>query len=366
MSLRKEFQENIAFAFGVSPADVVLEASSIQLSPSLPQNPVCGSFDLASLLDSATLISKTEHLALVERNGRKLVLEKLQRHSGAPVEHGVIDWPDESTFVFTGSFGQTASTPSLDVCPELLLAIAIWEPDATLSHGFDWASLLQTWGPVACTFDAQQAPSDRLAFCGYGGRTKQTWNPAFAQLRGSPAFRAQATAINEAREAFRSALRVTHEPDLAFIRLYRIFEIEFAIAIRSQIAAAPLSELIGILRSNQNSSELDTLRKVFDRSNVSFAHFSRNDWDTLFGAAHVPGREQYGSLSKWVSDPARPNFPPDPCRAYLVYYVRNALVHAKMQKGDVSLLPPFSSAKQQSLGRLFEDCLAIVRSLLFV
>jgi hypothetical protein len=366
MSLRKQFQENIAVTFGVNPADVVVGASSIQLSPLLPQNPVCGAFDLALMLDSATLIKKAEHSALVERNGRKLVLEKLQRHVGAPIEHGVIDWPDENTFVFTGSFGQTASTPNLDVCPELLLAIAIWDPDTILNHGFDWASLLQAWGPVACTFDAQQSPSDRLAFCGYGGRTKQTWSPAFAQLKGAPAFRAQTTAINEAREAFRSALRVTHEPDLAFIRLYRIFEIEFAIAIRTQIATAPLPELIGILRSNQNSTELDTLRKVFDRSNVPFAQFSRGDWDTLFGTAHVPRREQYSSLSKWVSDPKKPNFPPNHCRAHLVYYIRNALVHAKMQEGDVSLLPPFSSAKQQSIGRLFEDCLSVVRSLLFV
>lgn len=365
MSLRENFKNNIALAFGTNPSDIVLEASSVQLSPLLPQNSVCGNFDILSLFDSAKLITKNEHTALIESNGRQLVLERLQRHLGAPIEHGVIDWPDENAFVFTGTFGQTISSPNLDACPELLLAIAVWEPDTTLTHGFDWVSLLQAWGAVVCIFDTQQAPSDRLAYCGYGGRLDQTWAPLFVQLKGAPALRAQPTALTEARDAFRAALKVTHEPDLAFIRLYRIFEIEFATTVKAQIANAPLPELIGILRSNQSSTELETLRKVLDRSNTPFTHFSRSDWDILFGSTHTPSRDSYGGLTKWLADPAKPSTPPLPCRAYLIYYVRNALVHAKMQKGDVSLLPPFSSAQQQSLGRLFEDCLAIIKNILF-
>jgi len=364
MSARNDFCANLASVFGVTSADILIEPTGIQvgnhtLAPCLIDH------DLGDLLSNTKILAQDDATVDIEYAGSRYTLTRLQRHAGALVEHGVIHWPDQQTWVFTGSFGPLTTPPNLDICPPLLLAVAFWQPESVEMVGFDWASLLPLWGPISCSV-SPNVTRERLAIAGYSARMPSIWRQPFTQLSSSPLFRLAPSATQEARDAFVSALQASDGPDTAFVRLYKAFEIEFARATQQDIANAPIQKVLALLRNIQSTNELDTLRKVFERSTVSFTRFSRSDWDSLFGQGHRPRREGYHAIGKWLDDPsATTTYPPDKCRAPIVYYVRNALVHAKLQEGDAVLLPPFSAQASASLCRLYEDCVDTVRSLLF-
>jgi hypothetical protein len=363
MSVHDEFCSNLASVFGVASADIRIEPTGIQVGSHVVANCLIN-HDLGDLLANTKVLARNDAAADIEYQGNKLTLTRLRRHDGALVEYGVIHWPDQQTWVFAGNFGSLSTPPSLDICPPLLLAVALWQPEPVEMIGFDWASLLPLWGPLACSVNPD-ATRERLAIAGYSARVPSGWRQPFIQLSSSPLFRLSSSATQEARDAFVSALQASDGPDTAFIRLYRVFEVEFARTTQQDIAGAPIQKVLALLRNIQSTNELDTLRKVFDRSSVLFTRFSRSDWDSLFGQGHKPRREGYQAIGKWLDSPGA-TCPPEKCRALIVYYVRNALVHAKLQEGDAVLLPPFSTQASASLCRLYEDCVDVVRSLLFV
>lgn len=120
---------------------------------------------------------------------------------------------------------------------------------------------------------------------------------------------------------------------MAFLRLYRIFELEFAATLKSERAAAALPQVYEKLRTLHAVSEMDILRRTIKRSIVPALRFTRDDFKALFGA-DLPNREQYKKLSKWL-EAGTPL--PDDCRAQAIYCIRCALVHSKFSETERSL-----------------------------
>jgi hypothetical protein len=97
-----------------------------------------------------------------------------------------------------------------------------------------------------------------------------------------------------------------------------------------------------------------------------FTRFSLQDFDSIFSSGHVPQNSSaYTTLITWVSK-RKAHHPPDECRAQLLYYVRNALVHSKLGDRDPFLFGPYEGPRAEALVHLVSDMRDLIRDLIAV
>lgn len=267
-----------------------------------------------------------------------------------------MNWPEDDCYVFGGSFG--GSTPNLDGFQPLLLGLAVWFEPNTANN---LVEAIERVGPLAWSVD-RPPPFDRLALAGYFPH--EDWVMTVRPPEGAAASLPVTTRPNLPPEIFRIvryALQSTDGPDVLFLRLYRALEVLIAVSIQQEIAAAPIEKVTSLIRTMSGGAELNHITRIVDPLGSGIAEFSRSDWDALFGATFKPGRDSYSRVIKWLDSGQHPV--PDNARAQLVYFVRNALAHAKIQEGDPLLVPPFSPAQSLALERLSADLLMMVREL---
>lgn len=261
--------------------------------------------------------------------------------------------------VFTGSISGTSGNPDLTSFPEVLLAIAVLDK-IRCADSVSWASVLEGLGPFVVY--PGTPPLISLGECGLYVRRQNTfsftWNNSIPS-----ADRARKLEIpEEAESAYLAALQDSATGDVAILRLYRVLEILFAGIYKNEIANADLAKVIALIQFFQSTSELDTLRRLVDKSTFNFTRFTKTDFDILFSGHRPQGN--YIKIAKWLDDATITTLPSH-TRAHIIYYLRCALIHSKMTEKEPFLIGPFSQKQEEALKHLVEDMRDIIKDLLF-
>lgn len=308
----------------------------------------------------ASLIRCDANTALVVSAGKEFFVERLspRTNTSAP---GFYVSSTQRLAVFSGYFGQSTSEPDFTDFPEALFALCLLPTDERLAS-FSWSTLFEKLGPFA-VFEKGVRPSIALAASG------------FFRYQSAAQFIPNVFPIDVAieKEILPSIhepieLSAVHshfpglEPDVAFIRIYRTFELFWAQEFKDEISQAPIQHILQRVKGLQSSNELAILKKIFERRNFFLSHFNTTNFEDLFGNGHRAVRGDYSPLNKWLE--AVPSGPPDPkTSACLVYYIRCALVHAKLSDGDPFLLGPYSAKAADALMNICIDMLNLVQAL---
>lgn len=262
--------------------------------------------------------------------------------------------------VFTGSLDESIEELDLVDFPETMFALCLLEPSVEKLRIQNWAGIFESIGPFAiCRKDhnIETILADSGLFLFENNSFSYEWEnrvPASVNLYPSR--------VPEAEAAYLSALRNSASPDLAFIQLYRVFEILFAFGLKSKISESNIYDVLKTIRSFKNISELSMLSILLEQSLVQVLRFTISDFFELFGA-HKP-QGAYQRLNDWKISPVNTPLPTE-MRATLIYYIRCSLVHSKLGEDEPFLMGPFPPTKEQALARIVEDVRNIVKSLIY-
>lgn len=263
------------------------------------------------------------------------------------------------TVVFTGSFNNVCENLDLTCFPEILLAIAVLEK-TRCADSVSWMNILECLGPFVIF--QNDPPLLSLAECGLSFRRQNTFSFTWSNSLPTVVQTRKPGIPSEAETAYLAALHDSVTADIAFLRLYRVLEILFAGTYKDEIAKADLCKVISLIQNFQSMSELDTLKKLVEKSTSSFTHFTNTDFNNLF-AGHQPGGN-YTKITNWLSNTSN-TIPPDEIRALIIYYVRCSLVHSKLTGKEPFLIGPFSFNQEEALNHLVEDTRELIKGLLY-
>lgn len=374
MSLRSEFFDNIISIYGLDVKEEESTNSFFNEICSQLENNFLGDeessepikFNCIDYLDSYSIKSKGENpveFFLQGPDNRVLCVRKLivVNENVSPGIYVVDEDKKEKKIIFTGSFGDSKEEPDLVPYPELLLAIAVLKPIyETKEELGSLASIFEVFGAFVIDF-SETVNSSVICDCGLLYANQRNCFSFDWHNDVSHALRKKKENIpEEALLAYLCALRESTTVDVAFCKLYRVLEVLFAGLFKNKISDAPLDKVIALIHSLQSSSELKILSDLLVGSSASF-RFSRDDFNSLFGE-YRPQNKNYEKIGKWLDDNQRVGNAPV---ALIVYYVRCALVHSKMNEKEPFLMGPFSEAQERALGNLVEDIRDIVKELLF-
>lgn len=373
MSLLNRFMQSIADICGVSSDSIQIDGEKIIVgSHELPLigvffNPPEGSsssvFQLVDYFDAyeedsaavGKILSKDPNKNTLHASGLNVLNQGID---AGVYEISGID--GQRIVVFTGSFAGTSGHPDLTSFPEVLIAIAVLHK-MRCADSVSWASVIEGLGPFV-VFPTDPPPLLSLGECGLAVRRQNTFSFTWSNNIPSVVQSMKAGIPEEAEAAYLAALQDSAIADVAFLRLYRVLEILFAGTYKDEIANADLGRVIALIQLFQSTSELDTLRKLVDKSNTNFSRFTKSDFDILFRGHRPQGN--YTKIATWLNDTTTTPLPVG-IRAHIIYYVRCALVHSKMTEKEPFLIGPFSPDQEEALKRLVEDTRDIVKNLLF-
>jgi hypothetical protein len=353
MSLTLEFRTSLAEMFGIDVAKVEVVSGGVTIAGTLLESP--GKFDIAALLGGFSLVETCPSRATVTDATRDITLSRVVLRPQP--EYGVIEIGTRDAWLFLGEFGATVGQIDLGQCPELLFCIACFQPQRA-SPVRQWAAILEAWGPFVVS--EGEHPQPTMAEVGCFLQSTAPVLPEFDLPSKARPFRKRATTSKEALNAYVLGLQSTDGPEVAFLRLYRIFELEFAATLQSEIAGAALSQVYEKLRTLHSVSEIEILRRTIERSAAPIRRFTRDDFKALFGS-ELPARDQYKKLAKWLEAGTAL---PDDCRAQAIYYTRCALVHSKFSETERFLFGPFEGDRAVALSHIVSDMRDILRDIL--
>lgn len=355
MPVVTEFRNSLASAFGIDAANIEVTSDSVNIAGTPLARP--GDFDIAALLESYSMVERTPTKAIVTDGHQSITFSRVVVRPQP--EYGIIEIVPGDAWLFLGDFEQTVDQLDLGQYPELLLCIACFEP-RRISAVREWAVILESWGPFVAS--QGEPPLQALAEIGCFLQSAAPTLPDFSLPSKVRRFQARATTSTEAMNAYVLGLQSTDGPDVAFLRLYRIFELEFAATLKAEMSSAPLTQVYEKLRTLHSVSELDILKRTIDRSTVPISRFTCDNFRALFGA-DLPTREHYKKLARWLeTGVALPN----DSRALLIYYVRCALVHSKFSETERFLFGPFEADRSAALCHIVADMRDILRDILAV
>lgn len=353
MALTTEFRSALAGLFQIDVAQVEVSNDGLNIAGTSLESP--GDFDLLQLVESFTLVEAGSERATITSGSSTINFSRVMLREQP--EFGVIDLNPNGNRLFLGKFGATVAEIDLSQCPEILLGVACLQP-RTSAPAREWASILEAWGPFVALQGT--APEESMAEIGCFLSCNAPALPEFASPSRVRPFQVRHTTSPEALKAYVLGLQSIDGPDVAFLRLYRIFELEFAATLKDEMSTAALPEVYERLRSLHSVSELEILKRTIERSSVAISRFTCDDFRALFGS-HEPSREQYKKIAKWLDTGAAV---PNDCRGQLIYYIRCALVHSKFSETEKFLFGPFEGSRAEALRHVLSDMRDIIRDIL--
>lgn len=354
MSLTTLFRNSLASTFGIDVVDIELVQDGITIAGALLPTP--GTFNIGALLDSSNVVDQTAGRVTIDIKGRAVTIARVNLRPQS--ESGIIEIGSHDTWLFLGSFGTTVDKVDLENYPELLFSIACFDPLRSTSLNREWSAILEAWGPFVVSQGAPPEPA--LAEIGCFMPSTAPLPPEFLPSSQVRLFHPRPTTSTEALNAYILGLQSVDGPDVAFLRFYRIFELEFAATIRDAMNTAALSQVYATLRTLHGMTELEILKRTLNRSAVVFSQFTCDDFRALFGT-DPPMREQYRKLATWLESGT---VLPTECRALVIYYIRCALVHSKFTETERFLFGPFEGNRSIALAHVVSDMRAVLRDIL--
>ena len=359
MPLSNALCEALSRQFGLDHNPIQADDEGLSITGELLPSP--GLTDFRTFLDEFTVANQTDDVVQLISGSKTVTLQRVVLR--ANTEAGLVEVEPGASWLFLGSFGTNTEAIDISACPELILALATLPPIKPNNAMKNWSSIIESWGPLAISYG--KPPEAALAeigcFCARQSISAVQFQPP-SGLRG---FTARTATSDEEVQAYISALEAQDGPDVTIHRLYRIFELKFAQSVKDDISNTPLSQVWKKLK-DLKLSELKALETTVASSPMQFQRFSSTDFDNLFGAGHLPPEGgQYGLLRNWLNRRTT-LYPVNGCRAHIIYYVRNALVHSKVSDGDTFLMGPYEGVRAVALVNLAQDIHDLVRDIIAV
>ncbi|MGI4816009.1 MAG: hypothetical protein ACRYGG_22120 [Janthinobacterium lividum] len=357
MALSDLICDEIARLFGDDRASIQVDDDGLAINGEVLMSP--GITALRTFIDAFVIVEQQPDVAKVASATRAVTLQRVIL-KGSPTA-GLIEVCPASSWLFLGSLGSNTEAIDLSACPELVLALAVLGSVATTAAFKNWTSIIESLGPLVVSYG--ETPKAALAEIGCFCARSILPTLEYEVPSDVRVFTARPGIGDESIAAYVLALEAQDGPDVTIHRLYRIFELEFARSIQKDIASTNINQLWNKLKTLK-LSELKGLETTVAQTTSTFSRFTRTDFDNLFGAAHhVP--DQYVALRAWLRDSTH-TIPAGSCRAHIVYYVRNALVHSKASDGDPSLFGPYEGGRAIALIHLAQDIHDLVREIIAV
>ena len=311
------------------------------------------------LVETATLSVRSKADATVGYSVHKL------RSINNNIHHGFFELQNNDGsrrgVVFTGCFTGSVDQPDLTTFPEAVFALCLLEPSSTLEEAISWVTIFEAIGPFAVC-QGGELPKCTLAECGmfaFGSKAFSfEWDNQVPMI-----VRAQKEDLPpEAEAAYLAALEKSNTPDIAFMQLYRVLEILFAVGLKAKVCNSGINDVLRIIKGIKDLSELTMLSTLLEPVAVPFAKFTVADFRKLYGD-HSP-INQYAPINDWLKKPETSN-PSKDLRAKIVYYIRCSLVHSKLGEIEPFLLEPFSHEQVEALLHVVDDMHCLVQSLIY-
>lgn len=372
MSLFDELKNNIAAAYNIKPSDIDESDTNLSVgSYCLEFNDVFIKQEtlqiVKNFLSSYTRLQSDDEIIRFKHDREDRITSIVKLHSiNTNLESGfyeTIDSQNKNILIFTGKI----NTDNIDLTNyrEVLLAITALLEGKTIDNLY-WDNILKTIGPFAIfPYDIQEE-KDALYFiflaqCGLFKTKSKTFSFQFNKsIPGK--INSKCNYSNEAVLAYIIALQDSPTADTAFLRLYRVLEVLFAEHYKKQIINADIRETLFLIKKYISISELDTLKEIIIDSSFSFTVFTPQDFKHLF-KNHNPESQTYRKITKWLNNDLDTKHKKE-LFVLIIYYIRCALVHAKIEK-EPFLLGPFSPNQEEALSHLVEDIKMLVEVLLF-
>lgn len=375
MSLFDELKENIAAAHNIDPQKLYEDDTSLSVgSYRLEFKDVFikqGTLEtVKEFLSSYIRLQPYDEIIRFKQKNKDTIISIVKLYSiNTELESGfyeIKDVQNKNILLFTGKLDNNTDNIDLTNYLQVLLALTVFLEGKTIDNLY-WSSILKVIGPFAIfPYDIQEK-RDTLNFIflaqhGLFKAQNQVFSFEFEKLIPKNIKYNKCNYSNEAALAYIIALQDSPTVDTAFLRLYRVLEVLFAEHYKTQIMDANIRETLYLIKKYISISELDTLKEIVISSPFTFTTFTQQDFKFLFNN-HSPENQIYRKITKWLDNDLDKKHDKE-VFVLIIYYVRCALVHAKLEK-EPFLLGPFSPSQEEALSHLVKDIKELVETLLF-
>jgi len=270
---------------------------------------------------------------------------------------------DRNGIIFTGSFFGSINQPEFTSFQEILFSICLLSSIHPLQE-ISWAGIFESLGSFAI-FTGENIPYSSLADCGIFPASIEPFTFSWANEIPQDFRNRKDDVPQEAEKAYIAALSTSISPGVAFIQLYRAFEILFAVGLKEKIKNSAVTEVLKVMRDFKSLAELDMLSNLLNKPSISFYSFTPTDFITLFGSHKPEGTYQKITDFLYPKSSCFPAKFPNNLVATIIYYIRCSLIHSKLGEKEPFLLEPFSDKKINALCNLVEDMRNIIKSLVY-
>ncbi|WP_409012225.1 hypothetical protein [Aeromonas salmonicida] len=284
-------------------------------------------------------------------------------HSNSLLMEGIYNIPGDGGVIYTvfsGKFSRI-STPDMSSSPYLIFGLLLIEPGMLNGGVPDWSDIYEAIGPFVCV-NTSNHHCDALIEFGFFKRSAVATSSSYIHSfkdGGLLSNSVIARKINEeipeaARKAYKYALKTKANPDVTFINNHRVFEVLYAWGLKNYIASLSLDAIYSTLQKSKSiSSEAEMMKQVVSLSNITFPSSLRPQVVIdLFDGASVNDITESGPIKQWLNGQ---NSRPDLILlADILYLIRNALVHSKIDSSRNYLMGPYTAVQNASLSILIE------------
>jgi hypothetical protein len=314
-----------------------------------------------SFLRSLT-VNRTGKSVTIDTDSAKYVLQRIVK-TQVVNKKGIYGSEDDKVVLFTGEFDGDSEDvmiedPYLSMCflSPLLIDDVIDVPE------FSWRKLVELVGPFIITEENLVAYLP-ISVCGFTLEyDTQTIDPPLDTIADVIKRRVVSPDTRHIIRGIDHAFHGSVDVDVAFLRCYRVFELSWASHIKEKITTSSIEDVLKEIKSLKKFEELIVLKDIFAKNGVLLAGFSKQDFYDLFSLGHSPANQNYSELQKWLK--ARSMAMNAKLSAEIVYYVRNALVHAKIEDGEPYLMGPPSGLGVAALKKLTTELYTSLKRLI--
>jgi hypothetical protein len=307
-------------------------------------------------------VNRSGKSVAIDTGSAKYILQRIVKAGGVN-EKGIYGSEDDKVVLFTGEFDGDSEEvmiedPYLSMC---FLSPLLIDNVIDVSE-FSWRALVEMVGPFIIT-EENLIGYLPISVCGFTLEyDTQTIDPPLDAISDVIKRRVVSPDTRHIIRGIDHAFHGSVDVDVAFLRCYRVFELNWASHIKEKITTSSIEDVLKEIKSLKKFEELLVLKDIFARKNVVITGFSKQDFYDLFSSGHSPTKESYSELQKWLK--ARNMAMNAKLSAEIVYYVRNALVHAKIEDGEPYLMGPLSGLEVAALKKLTTELYTALKRLI--
>ncbi|MFU1552460.1 hypothetical protein ACM3N8_01675 [Aeromonas sp. A04] len=332
--------------------------------------------DILNYIDSFSVVNNNDGVLFIANgSGEEYCFYCVDNsHTNTALMEGIYTIPGDGAAIYTVFSGKFSpiSTPDMSSSPYLIFGLLLIEP-GMLNGGLpDWSDIYEAIGPFVCVNTSNHHCDDLIEFGFFKRSTVATSSSYIHSFKDSGLLSNSAIArkINDeipeaARKAYKYALKTKANPDVTYINNHRVFEVLYAWGLKNYIASLSLDAIYSTLQKSKSiSSEAEMMKQVVSLSRITFpSSLTPQVILDLFDGASVNDITESGPIKQWLNGQ---NHRPDlNLLSDILYLIRNALVHSKIDSSRNYLMGPYTAVQNSSLSVLIEAQKEVVDAVVY-